>query len=76
MYCVEFENYDNFDRRVFWRYPWVNVYVFPHGPMGLNTLMFKNGTAVIEIMHESFSPYIPEDEFFELTAEAPFRYFR
>merc|ERR1711964_209575 len=38
--------------------------------------MFKNGTAVIEIMHESFSPYIPEDEFYELTKDSPFRYYR
>merc|ERR1740129_2029348 len=39
-------------------------------------LMFKNGTSVIEIFHESFWPEIPENEFEELTEEHPLRYFK
>merc|ERR1711953_1493738 len=44
--------------------------------MGLNTLMFKNGTAVIEIFHETFWPDIPENEFEVLTETHPLKYFK
>jgi len=64
--CAQ-NHYDTFDRHTFWRFPWVGVFVFHHSEMGMSSLMFNNGTSVVEIFHEDFSsPHIPDDHFEKL----------
>jgi len=75
LYC-HWWYYDELSREVLFALVKVNVFVFDHSHLGLHSMFFHPGTAIVEIAHSDAHSNVPSHQYEEWTKDQEVNYYR